>query len=65
MYISSLARFPFPCLPSSWPLPSLPPYQDVWEAEVIVMTQCRALRNESEQAATVPFPWALWQRETG
>lgn len=45
--------------------PSLPPYQDVWEAEVIVMTQCRTLRNRSEQAATVPFPWALWQRETG
>lgn len=45
--------------------PSLHPYQDVWEAEVIVMTQCRTLRSGSEQAATMPFPCALWQRETG
>lgn len=45
-------------------LPSLS-YQDVLEAEVIVMTQCWTLRIGNEQAATVPFPRALWQRETG
>ena len=62
----ALSPHPSPifCLPPTRPL-SFPPYQDVLEAEVIVMTQCRALRNESEQAATAPFPWALWQRETG
>lgn len=41
-------------LPPTHP-PNLPSYQDVCEAEVIVMTRCRAQRNESEQAATVPF----------
>lgn len=45
--------------------PPLPPYQDVLEAEVIVMTQCWTLRIGSEQAAAVPFPRALWRRETG
>lgn len=51
--------------PPAQPFPSLPTYQDVWEADVIVMTQRRTLRNGSEQAATVPFPSPLWQRETG
>jgi len=39
--------------------PSLPPYQDVWEADVIAVTRCRTLRNGSEQAATVPFPCGI------
>ena len=35
--------------------PSLLSYQDVWEAEVIVMTQCRTLRHGSKPAAHPAF----------
>lgn len=52
-------------IPRLLPYQLLPSYQDVLEAEVIVMTRCWTLRIGNKQAATVPFPRALWQRETG
>lgn len=53
--LSHPSPIPSPPSPQRLVSPSLPPYQDVWEAEVIFMTRCRTLRNGSEQAATLPF----------